>query len=170
MAINQAMVQGKGTSLTIESGLLSRLVSESDTLRMALMGHEQMIYAHAQQIVACNAIHHLEERLCRWLMQTRDLLMSDTLPLTQEFLSQMLGVQRSSVTLMARKLQESGLITYSRGRIHVLDVQALRDSCCECYQTINQHFERLVQQRHTRGEKAAGIRSHHVQQGPHSLS
>jgi CRP-like cAMP-binding protein len=60
----------------------------------------------------------LEERLCRWLLQSRDLLQSDTLPLTQEFLSQMLGVQRSSVTLVARKLQAGGLISYRRGHIH----------------------------------------------------
>jgi len=143
-AINQAVAQVAGSGLTIEMGLLSRFVSESDTLRMALMSHEQMIYAQTQQIVACNAMHHLEERLCRWLMQTRDLIMSDSLPLTQEFLSQMLGVQRSSVTLVARKLQESGLINYRRGRIRILDVEALRDSCCECYRAINDHFERLV--------------------------
>jgi CRP-like cAMP-binding protein len=144
MAINQAVAQVGGSGLTIETGLLSQFVSQSDTLRMMLMRHEQMIYAHTQQIAACNATHQLEERLCRWLMQTRDLIMSDTLPLTQEFLSQMLGVQRSSVTLIARKLQESGLINYRRGRIHVLDVEALRDSSCECYAAINAHFDRLV--------------------------
>jgi CRP-like cAMP-binding protein len=143
-AINQAVAQVAGSGFTIETGTLSRFVSESDTLRMALMHHEQIIYAHTQQIVACNATHQLEERLCRWLMQTRDLIMSDTLPLTQEFLSQMLGVQRSSVTLVARKLQESGLIDYHRGRIRIRDVEALRDSCCECYKAINDHFERLV--------------------------
>jgi DNA-binding transcriptional MocR family regulator len=88
-----------------------------------------MASAQVQQVAACNALHELEERLSRWLLQTRDLLKSDTLPLTQEFLSQMLGVQRSSVTLVARKLQEAGLINYRRGHIHVLDVEALRESC-----------------------------------------
>ena len=66
------------------------------------------------------------------------------MPLTQEFLSEMLGVQRSSVTLVARHLQEAGLINYRRGRIHVLDVEGLQDSCCECYATINRHFHRLI--------------------------
>jgi CRP-like cAMP-binding protein len=113
-------------------------------MRKALMAHELMIHAHAQQIAACNAAHNLEERLSRWLMQTRDLLISDSLPLTQEFLSQMLGVQRSSVTLVARKLQAAGLIHYQRGHIHVSDVEGLRDSCCECYDVINDHFEQLV--------------------------
>jgi Mn-dependent DtxR family transcriptional regulator len=83
-------------------------------------------------------------RLSRWLLQSRDLLMSDTLPLTQEFLAQMLGVQRSSVTLIARKLQEAGLIRYRRGRIQVLEVEGLHDSCCECYAAINRHFDQLV--------------------------
>jgi CRP-like cAMP-binding protein len=113
-------------------------------LRSTLTRYDQTVSAHIQQVGACNALHELEERLSRWLLQTRDLLMSDTLPLTQEFLSQMLGVQRSSVTLVARHLQEAGLISYRRGRIHVLDVEALQDSCCECYAVINRHFHRLI--------------------------
>jgi len=144
VGINQAIVQAAGSSLTIDTGVLSKLVSESDTLRQALMRHELMSYALTQQIAACNARHELDERLCRWLMQTRDLLECDTLPLTQEFLAQMLGVQRSSVTLIARKLQESGLIKYKRGHIEVLDPVHLKDASCECYGTINHHFERLI--------------------------
>src|SRR3954470_16812608 len=144
IAINQAIVQADGSSLTIDTGVLSRLVSASDTLRAALMRHELVSYALTQQIAACNARHELDERLCRWLMQTRDLLESDTLPLTQECLAQMLGVHRTSVTLIARKLQESGLIKYRRGHIEVLDAIHLRDAACECYSTINDHFERLI--------------------------
>jgi hypothetical protein len=147
LGINQAIVQVPGSSLTIDAGVLSKLVSESDTLRAALMRHELMNYALTQQIAACNARHELEERFCRWLMQARDLLECDTLRLTQEFLAQMLGVQRSSVTIIARKLQESGLIKYKRGHIEVLDPVHLRDASCECYETINHHFERLIQWR-----------------------
>jgi CRP-like cAMP-binding protein len=144
VAVNQAIVQAVGSSLTIDTGVLSNFVTESETLRAALMRHELMSYAHTQQIAACNARHETEERLCRWLMQTRDLLESDTLLLTQEFLAQMLGVQRSSVTLIARRLQESGLIKYRRGHIHVLDAEHLQEASCECYATINRHFERLI--------------------------
>ena len=107
--------------------MLKRLVRESETLRISLVRHDQIVCAHTQQVAACNALHELEERLSRWLLQTRDLLGSDTLPLTQEFLSQMLGVQRSSVTLVARKLQDAGLIRYRRGRIQVLDVEGLQE-------------------------------------------
>src|SRR3954447_3808831 len=144
LAINQAIVQGNGTSLTIDTGVLSRLVSASDTLRAALMRHELASYAMTQQVAACNARHELDERLCRWLMQTRDLLGSDTLPLTQEFLAQMLGVQRSSLSVVAGKLQESGLINYRRGHIQVLDAVHLQEGSCECYSVINHHFERLI--------------------------
>jgi CRP-like cAMP-binding protein len=144
VAVNQAIVQAPGSCLTIETGMLSRFVSESDSLRAALMRHELASYALTQQVAACNARHGLEERLCRWLMQTRDTLESDTLPLTQDFLAQMLGVQRTSLTPVARNLQESGLIKYRRGHIQVLDAVHLREASCECYRAINHHFERLI--------------------------
>jgi CRP-like cAMP-binding protein len=144
IALNQAIGQVGGSGLAVEANEIRPLVTKSETLRHAFVRHEQMASAQIQQVAACNALHELEERLSRWLLQTRDLLKSDTLPLTQEFLSQMLGVQRSSVTLVARKLQEAGLITYRRGRIHVLDVESLRDSSCECYAAISRQYHRLV--------------------------
>ena len=126
--------------MAAETAVVKRLVKESETLRLALVRNDQSASAQTQQVAACNALHELEERLSRWLLQARDLFRSDTLPFTQEFLSQMLGVHRTSVTLVARKLQEAGLINYRRGRIHVLDVEGLQDSCCECYDAINAHF------------------------------
>jgi len=152
LAINQGIVQVAGSSLTIDSGVLRKLATESNTLRTALMRHELMNLALTQQVAACNARHELDEKLCRWLLQTRDLLGSNTLPLTQEFLAQMLGVHRTSVTLIARKLQESGLIKYRRGHIDVLDAIHLGDAACECYSTINDHFERLIGWRPPRTE------------------
>jgi CRP-like cAMP-binding protein len=143
-ALNTAIIQADSAGTMIEASLLKRAAGQSETIRVALVRQEHILAAQTQQVAACNALHELEERLSRWLLQSRDLLMSDTLPLTQEFLSQMLGVQRSSVTLVARKLQEVGLISYRRGRIHVLDVEGLQDSCCECYTAINRHFQRLV--------------------------
>jgi len=143
-ALNTALAQVESTGAMIDPKVLKGLASESETLRMALVHQERALYAQTQQVAACNALHELEERLCRWLLQSRDLLQSDTLPLTQEFLSQMLGVQRSSVTLVARKLQAGGLIRYRRGHIHVLDVEGLRDSSCECYEAINTHFDKLI--------------------------
>src|SRR3954470_16760848 len=144
IAYNTAISQAAGAGTVIEAAVLKRLAKESETIRFALVRQEHVLSAQTQQVAACNALHELEERLCRWLLQSRDLLDSDTLPLTQEFLAQMLGVQRSSVTLVARKLQEVGLIRYRRGRIQVLDVEGLQDSCCECYTAINRHFRQLV--------------------------
>ena len=143
-ALNTAIAQVESTGVEIAADVLKGLASKSEALRMALVHHERALYAQTQQVAACNALHELEERLSRWLLQARDLLQSDTLPLTQEFLAQMLGVQRSSVTLVARRLQEAGLIRYRRGHIHVLDVEGLQDSCCECYGALNGHFNKLI--------------------------
>jgi CRP-like cAMP-binding protein len=96
-----------GAGVVAQAHILKKLVAQSETLRIAFVRHDQMTSAQAQQVATCNAFHELEERLSRWILQSRDLLRSDTLPLTQEFLSQMLGVQRSSVTIVARKLQEA---------------------------------------------------------------
>jgi len=144
IALNSAVGQADGAGTAIEASLLKAAAKESESLRVALVRQEQVLGAQTQQVAACNALHELEERLSRWLLQSRDLLQSDTLPLTQEFLSQMLGVQRSSVTLVARKLQAAGLINYRRGHIHVLDVEGLHDSCCECYAAINAHFHQRI--------------------------
>jgi CRP-like cAMP-binding protein len=144
IALNTAIGQADGAGTMIEASVLKRAAQESETLRVALVRQEHALAAQTQQVAVCNALHELEERLSRWLLQSRDLLNSDTLPLTQEFLSQMLGVQRSSVTIVARKLQGAGLISYRRGRIHVLDVEGLQDSCCECYGAINGHFRKLI--------------------------
>ena len=143
-ALNSAIAQVESTGVMIDAGVLKGLAGKSETLRIALVHQGRALSAQTQQVAACNALHELEERLSRWLLQSRDLLQSDTLPLTQEFLSQMLGVQRSSVTMVARKLQAAGLIRYRRGHIHVLDADGLQDSSCECYAAINLHFNKLI--------------------------
>jgi CRP-like cAMP-binding protein len=143
-AINEAIVQVAMTGAAVEVGLLRQNAASSDTIRVWFARHEEMVLAQVQQVAACNVLHSLEERLSRWLLQARDLLNADVVPLTQDFLSQMLGVHRSSLTLVARRLQEAGLIDYRRGNIQVRDVEALKDVSCECYNAINAHFIRLV--------------------------
>jgi CRP-like cAMP-binding protein len=95
-----------------------------------------MLWAEAQQNVACNAIHDGSSRLCRWLLQCADRTGSDQLLLTQEFLAEMLGVRRTTVTLLAQELQKQGILRYSRGRITILDRAALEARSCECYGTV----------------------------------
>jgi CRP-like cAMP-binding protein len=108
------------------------------------MRHEQVLFAQAQQSAACNASHAVEARLARWLLRSRDLSGGATLDLTQEFLGQMLGVQRTSVSLVAHTLQKAGLITYRRGRIKITDLKGLRETACECYAAVKTHYDRLL--------------------------
>jgi CRP-like cAMP-binding protein len=107
-ALNTAIAQVESAGMVIDAGVLKGLSGKSEALRMALVHHERALSAQTQQVAACNALHELEERLSRWLLQSRDLLQSDTLPLTQEFLAQMLGVQRSSVTLVPASCRRQG--------------------------------------------------------------
>src|SRR4051812_9118889 len=143
IALNQAVVQAGGSGLVVDTAIMQRMARESEAVRVSLAAHQQMMTAHCQQVAACNALHDLEARLSRWLLQTGDLLRSDTLPLTQEFMSQMLGVTRSSVTLVARRLQQAGLISYHRGNVRLIDRDGLLDTACECYGAINAHIHRL---------------------------
>ena len=116
----------------------------SVAFRTTLIRHEQLILVQAQQSAACNISHNVEARLARWLLRCRDLMGSDDLALTQEFVGQMLGVQRSSVSITAGTLQQGGLIRYSRGHIQIVDVEGLRKAACECYETVRAQSERLL--------------------------
>jgi CRP-like cAMP-binding protein len=106
--------------------------------------HEQVLLMQAQQSVACIAVHQIEARLCRWLLRARDLSNSDSLPFTQEFLAEMLGVQRSSVSVVAHTLQQAGLIKYSRGRIQIINLEGMQETACECYAIIDGHYRALA--------------------------
>src|SRR5262249_52569534 len=99
-----------------------------------------------QQSVACNALHALESRLCRWLLQTHHCVDGDAIPLTQEFLGQMLGVRRTTVTIAARLLQSASLIHYPRGLIHIVDRAALEDISCECYAVVRRNTDKVFPQ------------------------
>jgi CRP-like cAMP-binding protein len=95
------------------------------------------------QCTACNALHNVTQRACRWLLQTRDRVEDDSFSLKQEFLAVMLGVQRPTVTVVLRALQHDGLITSRYGRIHILHSKRLEAASCECYSVIRAHFARL---------------------------
>ena len=88
--------------------------------------------------------YDVEARLCRWLLRARDLSDSDTLLFTQEFLAEILGVRRTSVTTVAHTLQRAGMIRYARSKIQILDVEGLRETACECYETVNSHYRALL--------------------------
>ena len=144
VSLNKGIVQSAGSAGTIEVNRFRRLANEFEPFRSLLIRHEQVLFAQSQQSAACNASHTVEARMCRWLLHMRDFAGSDDLMLTQEFLAQMLGVRRPSVSIVASPLQKAGLIKYSRGRIRVLDVKGLKKEACECYDTVKAHYDRLL--------------------------
>jgi CRP-like cAMP-binding protein len=144
VSLNRVVVQVAGAAAALNVNRIRDLAQQSELFRAKLVRHEQFLLAQAQQSAACNATHTLEARLCRWLLRCRDLLESDDIPFTQECLAEMLGVRRTSVTLVAKALQNSGLIRYRRGHIKLLDLEGVRESACECYGTIKTHADRLL--------------------------
>jgi CRP-like cAMP-binding protein len=144
ISISRAIVQVAGTASTVEVEHVCQLCEKSVSFRTTLIKHEQVLLAQSQQSAACNATHTIEARLSRWLLRCRDLTGSDDLPLTQEFIAQMLGVRRTSVSIVAHTLQKAGLIKYKRGHIRVVDLKGLRESACECYWTVKSLSDRLI--------------------------
>jgi CRP-like cAMP-binding protein len=144
VSLNKAIVQVPGIASVLEVGHLRKAADQSVEFRTALMRHEQALFAQVQQTAACNASHSVEARMARWLLRARDLVDGETLMLTQEFFAQMLGVRRTSVSLVAHTLQETGLIRYRRGRIEITDLAGMRNAACECYGTVKSHHDRLV--------------------------
>jgi CRP-like cAMP-binding protein len=139
----RAIVQLPGTAAWISSSQFHAAASQSRAIRDLIVRYNDLLLAQIQQSVACNALHPLEARLCRWLLQTHDCIDGDAIPLTQEFLGQMLGVRRTTVTIAARLLQSAGLIRYRRGLIHILDRRALEEIACECYAAVRQNADKV---------------------------
>jgi len=144
VSLHDAIVQLPGAASIIDIARLRTAAEQSVSLRNTLIRHEQVILVQAQQSAACNATHAVEARLTRWLLRARDLAGSDSLPLTQEFLAQMLGVRRNSVSLVANTLQQAGFIRYHRGHIEITNLEGLKEGCCECYGMVKAHCDRLL--------------------------
>jgi CRP-like cAMP-binding protein len=135
-SFTRATVQIAGNFSVIRADRLAGIVQDHPPLRDVISRYIELLWEEAQQIAACNAGHDASERLCRWLLQCADRIGSDTVDLTQEFLAQMLGVRRTTVTVLAKSLQDQGVIKYRRGRIQILDRERLKHCACECYQVI----------------------------------
>ena len=135
-SVAQAVVQIEGDALRIGAPQFRALCLEHRELRDAVDRYQAFILSQAQQNAACHALHSLEGRLCRWLLQSEDLIESNQIALTQEFLSYMLGVRRPTVSVAASELQRDGLIQYRRGTIAVLDRPGLLKRSCQCYEVL----------------------------------
>ena len=140
----EAMLQVAGEALQVPAEKFSRLVVSSRALAELVSRFAIYSFHCANQQVACNAFHALEERACRWLLLTQDRAGSDRFQLTQEFLAEMLGVTRQSVTIVAGTLQRAGMITYKRGEISVLNRVGLEEAACECYGEIQRFYRETV--------------------------
>jgi CRP-like cAMP-binding protein len=143
-SLSRAIVQTPAAGVKISAAALHEAWERSAALRTLVDRHSEALFGHAIQSVACNALHSVEARFCRWLLTCHDRISSDTIALTQEFLADMLGVQRTTVTAVARGLQEKGAIRYRRGVVDIIDRAALEQMACECYGAINRTYERLL--------------------------
>ena len=142
VSLNHVVMQVGGAASVISSNHVREFADELPAFRGLLVKYEQFFLAQVQQTAACNAAHTLQARTCKWLLRMHDLVGVD-LPLTQEFLAQMMGVRRTSVTDVAGDLQRAGMITYSRGRIHIVDLELIRQWACECDEDVRSHYGRI---------------------------
>ncbi len=143
-SLTRAIVQSPGSALRIAAGPLHDAWNRSPALRDLVDRHNEALFGHAIQSVACNALHAVEARFCRWLLSCHDRIDTNTVSLTQEFLADMLGVQRTTVTAVAGSLQAKGLIRYRRGVVDILDRAGLEAMTCECYGAVRRGYQRLL--------------------------
>ncbi len=143
-SMSRAIVQVPGRASRMSATALAEAVRHAPGLANLIDRHNDALFGHAIQSVACNALHAVEARFCRWLLSCRDRIDGDTVSLTQEFLADMLGVQRTTVTAVAGALQTKGLIRYRRGVVDILDRPGLEATACECYDAVRRTYERLL--------------------------
>lgn len=148
VSIFRAIVQTPLRAAKISAERLHEAWRDSLALQRLVDRHGEALLGHTMQSAACNALHSVEERFCRWLLTCHDGISDDTLALTQEFLADMLGVQRTTVTAVARSLQAKGLIRYRRGVVDILDRPGLQALTCECYDAIRDIYTRLLGSTH----------------------
>jgi CRP-like cAMP-binding protein len=144
VSFNRCIVQLEGHTVRCPIELLQHEFQVSENVRNLFVSYSETLLSQVQQTVACNAMHSTEERMCRWLLMMHDRAEGEALPYTHEFLSQILGANRKSVTLAAQSMQGAGLISYHRGAIQVLDRAGLERASCECYAIVKERFDAFL--------------------------
>ncbi len=144
VSFNRCLVQFEGGMVRCPIDFLRSEFEHSEHIRNLFVSYSETLLAQVQQTAACNALHKTEERMCRWLLMMHDRAEGEALPYTHEFLSQMLGANRKSVTLAAQSLQTAGLISYRRGKIRVVDRAGLEQASCECYAIVKERFDAFL--------------------------
>ena len=143
-AISRTVVQAGGLAWRAPADPLRAIWRQSPSVRDLAGRHAEAVLAQLAQSVACNAVHSVEARLARWLLAHRDRIDTRVLALTQEAVADDLGVQRTTVTVVARAMQSAGLIRYSRGMVEILDRAGLEGLACECYGVVRRTYDRLL--------------------------
>jgi CRP-like cAMP-binding protein len=141
---NRAVVQSEGWAYRLPGRVLKREFVRGGDMQHLMLRYTQALLTQMAQTAVCNRHHSIDQQLCRWLLLSLDRLAGNELTMTQELIANMLGVRREGVTEAAGKLQDAKIISYSRGRITVLDRPALEARCCECYEVVKRESSRLL--------------------------
>jgi CRP-like cAMP-binding protein len=144
IALYRSICQVPGEAWRISTPKFREVRQRSRALDVLIQHYAVLRLRQTAQLVACNALHPATERLCRWLLMSHDRVGRDEFPMTQEFMSDLLGVRRPSVSLIAESLQASGLITYKRGQIRIKDRRSLEEAACECYAVMEELYARIL--------------------------
>lgn len=144
VSFNRCIVQLEGPMVRCPIELLQFEFRNSENVRNLFVSYSETLLSQVQQTVACNAMHTTEERMCRWLLMMHDRAEGEPLMYTHEFLANILGANRKSVTLAAQAMQTAGLISYRRGKIQVLDRRGLEKASCECYAIVKERFDAFL--------------------------
>ena len=140
----EALCQIPGRALKVPTRAVLEEIRRTASVNRLLLRYAEAMMVQLAQHAACNRTHSIEQRCARWLLMTRDRVASDEFPLTQQFLAEMLGVRRATVTMIAGALHKAGLIDYSRGRIRIVDGQGLERVACECYDVVRRLMKTLT--------------------------
>lgn len=156
LSLGQVAAQVPGEALRVELGAVQALADRSAVFRGLLQRYLQFYLFQIMQSVACNQLHVAKQRYCRWLLMMQDRAPADEVPLTQEFMAEMLGVRRETVAQIASELQRDGAIRYHRGVITIVGRRGLETAACECYDTVRTEYERLLGGEEEQGQASRG--------------
>lgn len=141
---NRAVVQSAGKTFKMKSSLMKEEFTRGGRFHHLCLRYTQALITQISQTAVCNRLHSVDQQLCRWLLLSHDRLPSDRLIMTQDLISNMLGVRREGITHAAKRLQTAGYISYVRGDMTILDRKGLEMSVCECYQVVKTEYDRLL--------------------------
>jgi len=144
VSLHQAIVQIADSAWRLNSEIFKREIENNGELAQIARRYSQALFAQVAQTAACNRMHPIGKRLARWLLLMQDRVGSDVLQLTHEFLATMLGTRRAGVSIAAGKLQASGIISYHRGKVTILDQRKLEEASCECHRIVVAEYHRLL--------------------------